>query len=240
MKGYPGKWACTQWFRFRDTFGLKPAAREPKLKEKVSVIIPTLSKGVQLNHLPMLRQLLAVYLPRQTHGNYEAIVYCDGRNEQVFELITGLNDPRIRVFETERTLAAYGHPQTRMGVAISTGDYFVRLNDDNRPGPEFLEHLLAGQDDAHLISYGRVIFCGDARKAHAASLQRSFVIPGDRPGRLAMGNIDCMNYMVRMDMARKFIDHWDDSYAADWNFLDALIRSGVKAKFVDRILGDKC
>lgn len=241
VKSYFGKWTCTQLFRLRNALLFPPVSGAlPLTGKKVSVVIPTLSKGIQLEHLPMLRRLLAVYLPGQTHTNYEAIVYCDGCNGQVVELVKELNDPRIRLFETERTLAAYGHPQTRMGVAIATGDYFVRLNDDNKPGPKFLEHLLAGQDDECQISYGRVIFCGDARKAHAASLRRSFVVPGDGQGRLKMGNIDCMNYMVRMDVTRKFIDHWDDSYAADWNFLNALIRSGVKAKFIDRIIGDKC
>ena len=206
---------------------------------KVSIIIPTLSKDKQADHLPMLMRLLSEYLPNQIHKNYEAIVYCDGPNKMVEEMVTGLNDSRIKVYTTDQTLAKWGHPQTRMGIAAATGDFFVRMNDDNKPYKNYLHTLINSFDEEIGIAYGRVVYKGEARRVHGSSLVYSFVIPGDKMGQLKFRNIDCMNYMVKMDIARKYVDSWDDSFEADWRFLEALLKDGIKAKFCDKIVGEK-
>jgi hypothetical protein len=207
--------------------------------KKVSIIIPTLSKGTQADHLSKLKELLSVYLPNQTHKNYEAIVWCDGPNEMVDSMIASLKDKRIKKYSTDTTLAKWGHPQTRFGIDIATGYFFVRMNDDNKPYRCYLRYLVNAFNHETGITYGRVIFKGDARKAHNQSLFDSFLIPRDKKGELKHSNIDCMCYMVRMDLAKKHVKSWNDEFAADWCFIEALLKEGIKSVFVDKIIGEK-
>jgi cellulose synthase/poly-beta-1,6-N-acetylglucosamine synthase-like glycosyltransferase len=239
---YPIRWFNTLRYQARDARLRRegqPATGTGG--EKVSILIPTLAKGAQASHLPRLERLLAEHLPRQTHANYEALVYCDGRNEAVEHVVSALADPRVRVLFTPKTLARWGHPQTRLGIAEATGEFFVRVNDDNHPYPDYLQTLVSGFADTSVgVVYGRVVFAGEARRTHSNSLTGSFVIPGDLRGSLAMGNVDCMNYMVRAHLARQYADRWDDASEADWSFLSALLSDRVQARFIDRIIGTKC
>jgi hypothetical protein len=227
-------------YRIRDIY-LANSWRSISVKNtvKVSIIIPTLSKDSQADHLPKLKKLLSKFLPKQTHTNYEVLVYCDGPNPLVENMVSLLGDNRIKVYHTDCTMGKWGHPQTRMGILAATGDYFVRMNDDNMPYPNYLQTLVNGHSEGVGITYGRVVYKGEARKAHDHSLLRSFVIPGDRKGLLRRANIDCMNYMVKMELAKKNADYWENSYGADWLFLEALLKNDIKAKFIDRIIGEK-
>ena len=206
----------------------------------VSILIPTLARGRHAGRVATLHELLGRHLPAQTYQDYEAIVYCDGRNQEVERMIAELDDSRIRVYSTaDAAESAWGHPQTRLGIDVARGDYFVRINDDNRPYPEYLRTLVEGFSGNTGIAYGRVVFKGDARKAYSYLLRGSYVIPRDRLGVLANGNIDCLCYMVRMDLARRYRDCWGNMYAADWRFLEAMLADGVKANFVNRLIADK-
>ena len=206
---------------------------------KISVIIPTLSRGEQADRLPGLRKLLSVYLPDQTHKNYEVIVYCDGPNKDVEKMAASLGDHRIKVYFTDRTMGKYGHPQTRMAMNDMTGDFFVRMNDDNRPYKDYLQTLVNGFDRETGIVYGRIVYRGEARNIHGSSLSGSFIIPGDKNGTLRVNNIDCMNYMIKSELAKKYVNFWNDEFAADWFFLEAMLKDGIKARFIDRIIGEK-
>jgi len=237
---YWRKIVATWGFEVRDLWLRLGRERKDSLPAgKVSIIIPTLSKGKQADHLEMLRDLLSLHLPRQTYQNFEAFVYCDGLNPEVESMIRGLKDDRIKVLATETTLGKWGHPQTRLGIAAATGDYFVRMNDDNIPWPNYLETLVSGFGPGVGIVYGRIIYKGEARRAHSRALMKSFVIPADKKGSLEHMNIDLMNYMVRLDLAKQNIQYWDDSYAADWVFLDALLRQGARVVFEDKLIGEK-
>ena len=145
----------------------------------------------------------------------------------------------MRVLETPQTLGLWGHPQTRAGIELGTGKFFVRMNDDNKPYAHYLESLIGAFDEATGIVYARVLFKGDARYAYADFLQRSFLIPADPAGTLANGNIDCMCYAVRMDVAKQYAQSWGDMYAADWRFIQGMLAGGVRAKFVDTLVGEK-
>jgi hypothetical protein len=210
-----------------------------RVDKKISIIIPTLSQGIQADHLPKLETLLKEYLPRQSHENYEAIVYCDGQNKMVEDMVSSLKDRRIKVCATDMTLGKWGHPQTRMGILEAEGDFFVRMNDDNKPYENYLQTLVNGFDGEAGIAYGRIIYKGEARRVHGSSLIRSFVLPADKAGILRIQNIDCMNYMVEMNLAKSYVSYWDDRYAADWFFLEALLNNGIKSKFCDVIIGEK-
>ena len=230
----------TASYAISDALRNRRALRQaPQLVGKVSIVIPTLSKGKHLSHLESLRRLLTVYLPAQTYSDYEALVYCDGPNPAVRELVHALNDARVRVLETPDTLGLWGHPQTRAAIGLATGKFFLRMNDDNKPYARYLETLVHGFDDGADLVYARVLFKGAARYAYADFLARSFLIPGDREGVLKNGNIDCMCYAVRTDVAKRHAESWGDMYAADWRFVQALLTAGVRARFVDTLVGEK-
>lgn len=244
--------SCNNLYRTINTSGIKllnalnrrqhiPDTRDRKTRPPlVSVLIPTLSRGPHAGRLATLHTLLAELLPAQTHQHYEAIVYCDGHNDDVEHMAAELKDERIHVYSSsEGTKSSWGHPQTRLGIDIAQGDYFVRINDDNKPYADYLETLLQGFTGDAGISYARVIFKGDARRAYSYLLHGSFVIPRNSRGVLENGNIDCLCYMVRMYLARRYRDNWGDMYAADWRFLEALLADGVKAHYTNRLIADK-
>lgn len=209
-------------------------------RQLVSIVIPTLARGQHAGRLATLKALLAEHLPAQTHQNYEAIVYCDGHNDNVERMVAELDDARVHVYATDDTVeSSWGHPQTRLGIDAAQGDYFVRINDDNKPYPDYLRTLLQGFPGDTGISYARVIFKGDARRAYSCLLHGSFVIPRDHSGVLENGNIDCLCYMVRMDLTRRYRDYWGDMYAADWRFLEVMLAAGVKANYTNRLVADK-
>jgi hypothetical protein len=208
-------------------------------RDKVTILIPTLCMGSQVGHLETLHRLLNEFLPMQTHKNYQAIVYCDGPNQAIADLVDAIQDPRIKLVTTSQTLALWGHPQTRSGISMAEGAYFVRMNDDNRPFPHFLETLMRGLSGEVGFAYARVIFKGDARNAYDKLLKTSYLIPQDRKGMLRIGNIDCMCFMVRTEIAKRFVSCWTDDYAADWQFIESMIDSGITGNFVDRIIGEK-
>ena len=220
----------------------------------VSIIIPVPGENCQPNSLKQyylsgLKRLLRDHLPGQTHKNYEAIVYCDGPNKEIESLVNCLRDQRVKVHTLEKYTGLFGHPQTRKGIMAAKGDLFVRMNCDNRPYPEYLEVLVNGFDDDIGIVYGRTVFKGKARRDHEVNFSdkyrgisnemRAFIIPRDKRGLLKETNIDCMNYMVKTDLARKYSNAWNDDFAADWFFIERLLQEGTKARFIDRLIGEK-
>jgi len=237
-------WAWYYFFRSRKKVILHNAS------PLISVNIPTLAQGSQKDHLITLKRLLSEYLPQQTYPHYEAIVYCDGPNEEVNKMVGLLKDKRIKLYSSERTLSLIGHPQTREGIKRAEGDYLVRMNDDNNPFPLYLETLLGGFDEDVGVVYGRVVFKGAARRQHGNVFTnkfhrqipndlKAFILPRDHKHSVKHTNIDCMNYMVRMDLAKKLVDAWSDEFHADWLFLEALIKTGASMKFIDQLLGAK-
>ncbi|MBD3248796.1 glycosyltransferase [Candidatus Woesearchaeota archaeon] len=218
--------------------------------KKVSIIIPTLSKGNQADHFFKLKKLLIKYLPNQTYHNYEAIVLCDGSNPKVENMVKSLKDRRIRLFISEKTLGFWGHPLTRKGIELAKGDYFVRMNDDNIPYKNYLAELVEGFREDIGVVYGRVVYKETALKAHGNNFigkksrgipnnMCTFTIPRDKSGKILRTNIDCMCYLVKINLAKKYVDSWDNSFAADWFFIEKLLNEGVKYKFIDKLIGVK-
>jgi len=212
-------------------------------------VIPTLSRGSQAGHFSKLKKLLSIYLPQQTYSNYEALVVCDGPNKEVEDMVESLNDDRVKAFETREYTGKWGHPQTRLGIRKARGEYFVRLNDDNKPYPRYLESLKNGFSENIDVVYCRVVFKGEARETHKVNFEGEYrdgvrndyeyIMPRDREGTLAKCNIDCMNYMVRICHAKQHVDSWTDSYTADWSFLESILEEEPEVKFIDQVLGEK-
>jgi len=217
----------------------------------VEIIIPFPAQGrvtpqKQDYYLQSLRKLITLHLPRQTYTNYRATVYCDGENSEVRSLLAKSADHRFSYRSTDGKESGWGHVQTRLGILESKADFIVRLNCDNEPFPEYLEALLSGFADGIDAVYGRVIYSGPASREHLPTFAdypnvlQSFILPKDKTGALEFRNIDCMNYMVRTAAAKKNAMCWGNSFTADWDFIEAVKKSGKEVVFVDRIIGYKC
>ncbi len=238
-----------EWRYKPGSSGASKTSSGPKGADRlISTIIPMVGEGdLNRRYFPSLQEMLRTYLPRQDHKKYEVLVYCDGPNDTVRQYIDGLGDKRIKYFALERQAGRWGNPQTREGIKAATGDFFVRMNCDNRPYSDYFSALLGGfyQAPDVGVTYGRVVFKGVARREHEGAFTKpdnelwAFMLPKDRSGALRLMNIDCMNYMTRMDLAKRFVNEWDDTRDADWMFLEGLLKNETKTKFIDRLIGEK-
>lgn len=217
----------------------------------VEIIIPFPAQGrvspkKHNYYLHSLRKLITKYLPRQTYTNYRATIYCDGENPEARSLLEKKGDHRFIYKSTDGTESGWGHVQTRQGILESEAKFIVRMNCDNEPFPEYLDVLLSGFADGIDAVYGRVIYSGPAAREHLPTFAdypnvlQSFILPKDKSGTLEFRNIDCMNYMVRTAAAKKNALCWGNSFTADWDFIEAVKKSGKEVVFVDRIIGYKC
>jgi cellulose synthase/poly-beta-1,6-N-acetylglucosamine synthase-like glycosyltransferase len=231
---------CAEWCSYYLPISIrKYLAREAYDATLVSIVIPVYCKGRYQSHLASLRTLLSEYLPRQTYSHYEAIVIPDGPDEAVSGMVEQLNDKRIRCYPTKTHQGYWGHQGTRIGISLARGAFFVRMNADNYPFPHYLETLYKGFGEDVGFSYARVEFKDQAKAFHLADHATPF-IPEDRAGTLKKGNIDCMNYMVRMSHAKQYRWYWNNSLEADWKFIEGLLRHRIQGRFIDQIVGDKC
>ena len=217
----------------------------------VEIIIPFPAQGrvSPLKHdyyMRSLRKLITTHLPQQTYTNYRATIYCDGENPEVSSLLEKIADHRFSYRSTDGKESSWGHVQTRLGILESEASFIVSMNCDNEPFPEYLEALLSGFADGIDAVYGRVIYSGPAAREHLPTFAdypnvlQAFVLPKDKSGVLEFRNIDCMNYMVRSEAAKRNASFWSQSFVADWDFIDAVSNHGLAAAFVDRIIGYKC
>jgi len=127
-------------------------------------------------------------------------------------------------------------------MAMARGDYFVRMNDDNRPYHDFLASPLSGFREDFEGSYARVVFANKARQFWAPYFadRWSYILPSDHLDHLHSDNIDCINVMVSMGAAKARTDTADRiAIGADWRFLEAVLNGGAKCAFVDRLIGEK-
>jgi hypothetical protein len=217
----------------------------------VEIIIPFPAQGrvSPLKHdyyMRSLRKLITTHLSQQTYTNYRATIYCDGENPEVSSLLEKIADHRFSYRSTDGKESSWGHVQTLLGILESEASFIVRMNCDNEPFPEYLEALLSGFADGIDAVYGRVIYSGPAAREHLPTFAdypnvlQAFVLPKDKSGVLEFRNIDCMNYMVRSEAAKRNASFWSQSFVADWDFIDAVSNHGLAAAFVDRIIGYKC
>ena len=192
-----------------------------------------------------LRKMILEYLPNQTYINFLATVYCDGENSLVENLLETRSDQRFRYKATDGNDSNWGHVQTRKGIEESEAEFVVRMNCDNEPFSDFLEILVQGAATGADLIYARVIYRGVAAREHFPTFSDypnelgAFVLPKDRKGSLEFRNIDCMNYMVRSAAAKKHASCWGNNYAADWQFIEEVVKSGGTPHFIDRIIGYK-
>lgn len=215
--------------------------RPPPSPGLISIVIPVYCQKKYEACFQAFQKLLGEYLPAQTHQHYEAMIISDGPDPKVRAFVKSLNDPRNRLIELNKTHGHWGHVATKIGISSARGSFFVRMNQDNHPYPDYLETLYRGFAGNVDFVYARVEFKGLARETYKGNFTTpgTFMLPMDQGGLLQAANIDCMNYMVRMPWARRHQYHWKNRLDADWCFVEALLKHGAKTGFIDKKIGDK-
>jgi GT2 family glycosyltransferase len=91
-------------------------------------------------------------LAHQTVAPLETILVVDHNDELLARARDEL--PAVRVLDNPRTSGASGARNT--GIAQAKGSIVAFVDDDARPEPDWLEHLLTAYDDEHVLAVGGV------------------------------------------------------------------------------------
>ncbi len=174
----------------------------------------------------------------QTHGNWEAIVVCDGRDAETAARIEALGDARIRCLQrprngpypeatTARWHVAGTHPFNQ-AVAPARGAWIAPLDQDDEWTPDHLELLLAAarESGAELVyGVGRVLL-GDGGETWFGAWPP------------ALGDFGFQTAIYHAGLAALLYDANSHLVGepADWNLARRMTEAGVSFEFVEQIV----
>lgn len=203
-------------------------------KEKVFITIPTYKRYEQLRTL--LQDIVI-----QTYRNIDVYICSDGPDDKVREIVDEFNSESndIKCFynELEKQNGYWGHPARRHLLNIIEGEgSVVFINDDNRIYPDYINKLVSLMDSTVDITYCLIKMNGWP--------ECKSIIPGglrfgeNHQNHISPDNIDAMNFMVRLSLAKKFIDCWNNKYEADFNFISNCNRAAIGVDSCVEVLGE--
>jgi glycosyltransferase involved in cell wall biosynthesis len=205
-----------------------------RTSDKVSIIIPTYNRAAYINESVMS----ALY---QTHKDIEVIVVDDGSTDNTREIISLINDQRIKYIHIEHK--GLQSAVRNKGIQCSTGNYISFLDSDDLLAPEAIATLLRElkSDDGSGLAYAKVSPFGDVENKNIRDTLRSIK---HRSGYVfehqLMGSfITCLAVMFKTECLEKsgmFYEDPDIVIGEDWYFF-LKISYYYKVKYVDEILG---
>jgi glycosyltransferase involved in cell wall biosynthesis len=139
----------------------------PPFMPKVTVCIPTYNRARYLAY--SIGSVLA-----QTYGDFELIVCDDGSSDSTPEVMAESRDPRIRYLRHPRNIGR--SLNMKSGFEASSGEYFIKFDDDDGLTPEFLEKTVAVLDrdpSIHFVCTDHWIIDGDGRRVRSATKENS-------------------------------------------------------------------
>lgn len=194
--------------------------REGKLEMKISIITPTYNR-----HHELQRCIDSVRV--QNHQDFEHLICSDGFDLEAEKIVNSTNDARFKFHSTERIAGGnFGNPQRNEMLKIASGDYAIFLDDDNTIDPDYFEIANKTMDKTEGMSIFKI-------RHNIAG-----VIP--RMNEIAVNNIDSLNFMIRMDIAKKFewIPHL---YSADFEYVKECekycLANDIYIKYIHNIIG---
>lgn len=213
------------------------------MKPIISVLIPT------YNRPPLLKEAVASVL-QQTFANFEVIVVNDG-GEDVGEILKAFADRRIIYLP----LGQNGGKARALNraIAISRGDYFAYLDDDDRYYPHHLETLLReieAHPEADLVysDFDEVLYLKD-EQGRRQEIQRLVKYSAEF-NREALFKENYIPHPTVLHRRRvfDFSGAFDESYPCliDWEFFHRLafycdflhVRAVTGEYFINRERGD--
>jgi glycosyltransferase involved in cell wall biosynthesis len=174
----------------------------------------------------------------QSYPNWEAIVVCDGREEETARRIEELGDSRVRCVQRPRNGPYPSEPQDRwhvagthpfnQAVALARGAWIAPIDQDDEWAADHLEVLLeaASRTGAELVyGVGRVAL-GDGSETYF----------GRWPATL--GDFGFQTAIYHSGLAALLYDANSHLLGepADWNLARRMLEAGVCFEFVERIV----
>jgi glycosyltransferase involved in cell wall biosynthesis len=175
---------------------------------------------------------------RQTYANWEAIVVCDGRDEETAERIAALGDARVKCVQRPRNgpypsrtfrrwQVAGTHPFNQ-AVALASGAWIAPIDQDDEWTDDHLEALLGSA-----MQTGAEVVYGVSRVVLDDGSETYF---GSWPPKL--GDFGFQTAIYHAGLAALLYDA--NSYLvdepADWNLARRMIEAGVCFEFVERVV----
>lgn len=111
---------------------------------RISVCIPTFNR-VKLLYFAIQSVL------NQTYTNFELIVCDDGSQDDTAELMTQLQDSRIKYIRHRQNIGKSNN--MRSGFEAAKGEYFIKFDDDDCLTPEFLSRTSAILDQSPNVDF---------------------------------------------------------------------------------------
>jgi glycosyltransferase involved in cell wall biosynthesis len=175
---------------------------------------------------------------RQTYGNWEAIVVCDGREPEAAKAITALGDPRIRCVQRPRNgpypeeparrwKVAGSHPFNQ-GAALARGAWIAPLDQDDEWADDHLEVLLAAaRESGAEVVYGiSTVDLGDEGETWF----------GGWPPQLSDFVFQAAIYHAGLSALLYDVNSHLVDEPADWNLARRMLEAGVAFEFIDRVV----
>lgn len=111
---------------------MEPVPPVPSEGPLVSIVMPAYNSGMYIGEA--IRSVLA-----QTHRNWELLVVNDGSTDATVEVLSGFDDPRIKIFH--KTNGGIGSARN-LGLRNATGRFLSFLDSDDLLPPKSLEARL--------------------------------------------------------------------------------------------------
>jgi glycosyltransferase involved in cell wall biosynthesis len=201
--------------------------------QKVTIMIPT------YNQAAYIREAIDSAL-QQTYPNLEVIVGDDASTDSTPEIVTRINDARLKYVRNSRNLGRTANYKNLL-YNHATGDYVVNLDgDDYYTDPNFISEAVC------LISDNREIVMVAARAGWGISNNKRISdIPDakEETGLSVVKNLPNKNYFIKhmatlysREVAVRIGFYNSNSNSSDWESLYRLSLRG-KVKYLDRNVG---
>lgn len=207
---------------------------DPQESPLVSVYVPTYNRGQLL-----IDRAVASVLS-QTYTNLELIIVGDHCTDNTAELVSRINDPRVRFFDFPKR--GYRYPPTaenhwlagpvvpaNKGLEMVRGKWVARIDDDDIWTPNHIEVLLRFAQEGNYEFVSAVYIA----ERHG---KRIVVDVKDENPRI--GGTQTWLYRSYLRFFKYNIDCWRKSWnrVNDTDLQDRVVRAGVRMGFLDQVV----
>lgn len=175
---------------------------------------------------------------RQTYSNWEAIIVCDGRDDETASRVAALGDERVICVQRPRNgpypseavprwQVAGSHPFNH-GVALANGAWIAPIDQDDEWTESHLAVLVrhAQTTRAELVFGATRVLVGDDAETFFGKWPPALADFGFQ-GAIYHGGLSFFTYDVNSHLLNE---------PADWNLARRMLEAGVCAEFVDQIV----
>lgn len=198
---------------------------------KVSVIVTT-----HADRGPRCKRAVKSVL-KQTYRDFEVIVVDDGSTDNTEELITGLNNKRVRYIKREKNSGGYQGVAKNVGIKAARGEYIAYLDSDNTYRTGHLAMLADCLDKFPFIdlAYGDRLVYDEENERVLDAVKSDF----DPSGLLNANYVDVSDAMHRKEIVY-YVGGWDEKIKrmADWDLFARMVKAGAIFNRVPMILTD--